>query len=383
MTRRVTAAMAIIVFLVFTAACATALTAGDGTYSVCEYPLPANVTDIGAMTVDAGGNVWLIQDSPPVLYKLVRQNLTFSNYTIDGFAGAQFTGLSVDELGIAWFTDLASDGFGAYDERDNQTADFPFHSWSDMAPSSIIRRGDTIWIGCNAEVGEYDLRTPDEPLLDHFVYNWDSYLYDIHFDRIGNVWFVEFGKGKVGVYWRNYDKTSEFVIPTENAYPTCLSIDNMSRMWFVESGPNKLGMFDTERFNFTEYDLPLVDGEKPIISRVATVGDTVWLTDVKNGRVIRFLPDEGQWAAAGLGKGTSPVFIEPDANGTLWIYESGSKKLVSLDVTDQFGQATPTPEPTAQPSPIATPQPTKAPGFLSLLAIVALASVLYMMAAKK
>ena len=40
MTRRVTAAMAIIVFLVFTAACATALTAGDGTYSVCEYPLP-------------------------------------------------------------------------------------------------------------------------------------------------------------------------------------------------------------------------------------------------------------------------------------------------------------------------------------------------------
>ncbi len=199
---------------------------------------------------------------------------------------------------------------------------------------------------------------------------------------MGNVWFVENAVNKVGVYWRNYDKISEFVIPTEDSYPTCLSIDNRSRMWFVESTPNKLGMFDTERFNFTEYDLPAVDGVKPVISRVATVGDAVWLTDVKNGRVT--VPARRRrWAAAVLGEGTSPGFIEPDGNGTLWIYESGIKKLVSLDVTDQFGQATPTPEPTTLPTTTATPQPTKAPGFLSLLAIVALASALYIITVKK
>jgi hypothetical protein len=156
-------------------------------------------------------------------------------------------------------------------------------------------------------------------------------------------------------------------------------------MWFVESTPNKLGMFDTERFNFTEYDLPVIDGARPVISRVATVNDTVWLTDVKNGRAIRFLPDEGRWAAAVLGEGTTPGFIEPDGNGTLWIYESGIRKLVSLDVTAQFGQATPAPtlEPTTLPTTTATPQPTKAPGFLSLLAIAALASALYIITVKK
>ncbi len=381
MSCRVAAALIIAGLLLFTIAGQTAMATVDGTYSVREYPLPANATGIGAMTVDASGNVWLIQDSPPALYKLVRQNLTFSNYILKGFEKAGFAGMSVDDRGTVWFADLGGNRFGAYTEATNETALFNFPGA--MAPTSVLRRGDTVWLGCKEEVGEYDLRFPDEPLIDHFVYKYGSYLYDIHFDRIGNIWFVENAVNKVGVYWRNYNTVSEFVIPTEGSYPFCLAIDNKSRLWFVESVPNKLGMFNTEIFNFTEYDLPAVDGVKPVISRVATVNDTVWLTDMKYGRVIRFLPDEGLWVAAALGEGTSPTFIEPDGNGTLWVYESGSRKLVSLDVTDQFGQATPTPEPSMQPSPTVTPQPTKTPGFLWLLAIAALASALYIIIVKK
>jgi streptogramin lyase len=325
------------------------------------------------MTVDADGNIWLIQNEPPVLHKLVRENLTFSRYAIEGFENAGFAGMSVDEQGNVWFADLRGNRFGAYAEATNDTAHFSFPG--PMAPTSILRRGDIVWLGCKEEVGEYDLRFPDEPFIDHFVYNYNSFLYDIHFDRIGNIWFVENAVNKVGVYWRNYDRISEFIIPTEGSYPFCLAIDNMSRLWFVESAPNKLGMFDTERFNFTEYDLPVIDGAKPVISRVATVNDTVWLTDVKNGRAVRFLPDSGEWAAALLGEGTAPVFIEPDHNGTLWIYESGSSKLVSLDVTDRFGLATPTPATTTtpQPCPSPSPRPAGTPGFTVLVAITVLA----------
>jgi streptogramin lyase len=383
MSCRLTVTPIIAGFLVFMIACLTATAADYDTYSVQEYPLPAQSADISAMTIDGAGNVWLIQNSPAVLYKLVKENRTFCYYTLEGFGKAAFAGMSTDDTGTVWFADLGGNRFGAFTEATNETAHFNFPG--PMAPTSILRRGDIVWLGCKEEVGEYDLRFPEEPFVDHFVYNYDSYLYDIHFDRIGNIWFVENAVNKVGVYWRNYDRVSEFVIPTEGSYPFCLAIDNKSRLWFVESAPNKLGMFDTEIFNFTEYNLSAIDGIMPTASRVATVGSTVWLTDVKNGRVIRFLPDEGQWAAAALGEGTMPVFIEPDGNGTLWVYESGSKKLVSLDVTDQFGQAAPAPEPTATPvpTPSPTPMPTKTPGFLSFLAIIALASALYIMTVKR
>jgi virginiamycin B lyase len=359
--------------------CALAGGSGDSTYSVREYTLPAGAGDMGAMTVDAPGNVWLIQNEPPTIYKLVRENGTFSRYTLDGFKNAGFTGISVDDAGIVWFADQEGNRFGAYKEADNKTSSFDFPG--PMAPSSILRRDNILFIGCKEEVGEYDLRFPEEPLQDHFVYHMDSYLRDIHLDRFNNVWAVEYARNNVSVYWRMYDKSSEFAIPTGDSYPTCLSIDSQGRLWFVESATNKLGMFHTELFNFSEYDMPVIDGEKPIISHVATVGDDVWLTDVNGSRVLRFYPDEGRFAAAQLAGGSAPTFISADSNGTLWIYEASSKKLASLDVTGQFGQATPTPTPgptaTPVPSPSGTPQPTKTPGFLLLIAIAALISAFY------
>lgn len=374
---RVNALILIFAMALELALCPASAATGEGTYSIREYPLPPGAAEIGAMTVDGIGNVWLIQNDPPVLYKLVPANGTFGSYTIDRFAGARFTGLSVDETGIAWFTDLTGDRFGAYDERNNRTWDFYFHSWNAMAPSSIVRRGDTIWIGCDAEVGEYDLRTPDEPLRDHFVYNWGSGLRDIHFDRFGNVWFVEFDANKVGVYWRRYDRTSEFLIPSADAYPTCLSIDSQGRLWFVESATGKLGMFHTELFNFSEHEMPVIDGKKPNITDVATVGEAVWLTDMDDDRVLRFYPDESRLAAAQLSDGAMPTFIEPDANGTLWILEAGLKRVAALDVTDRFGQATPTPAATTQPTATATSQSKKTPGFLALISITALTLASY------
>jgi streptogramin lyase len=377
---RLRALAAIIALFFAVSLCVLASAADDGTCSVREYPLPAGAGEIGAMTADASGNVWLIQNVPPVIYKLVRENVTFSNYTLEDFTNAGFAGMSVDETGLVWFADPKGNRFGAYKEATNKTSNFGFPG--PMAPSSVLRRGDILYIGCKEEVGVYDLRFPEEPLMDYFV-QYGSFVRDIHFDRFANVWFVEYDTGKVGVYWRMYDRISDFVIPTGNSYPTCQSIDSLGRLWFVESGTNKLGMFHTELFNFSEYDMPLVDGKMPVISAVATVGDSVWLTDTKNDRVLRFYPDEVRFAAVKLADGSAPAFIEPDANGTLWIYEASSKKLASVEVTDQFGQVTPTPAATARPSTTATPQPTKTPGFLALISMVALALALYFSRVRK
>jgi streptogramin lyase len=362
-------ALSVVLFVVL-ALCPVADAADYGTYSVQEYPLPANATDIGAMTVDANGNVWLIQDEPPVLYKLARANGTFSNYTLKGFEKAGFAGMSVDEEGIVWFADQEGNRFGAYTEQDNHTATFSFPG--PMAPSSVLRRGDAVWLGCKEEVGEYDLRTRE--FLDHFVYHMDSYLRDIHFDRLSNVWAVQYAKNNVSVYWRTYGRTSEFGIPTADSYPTCLAIDNRSRLWFVESGPDKLGMFDTEVFSFAEYDAPVIDGKRAVLSRVAAANGSVWLTDVRNGRLLVFHPDERRFAAAELGEGALPSLIEADAGGSLWVYEAGRKALAKVQIRESFGEATPTPEPTVTPhpaSPTPAPLPTKTPGFAALVPLLA------------
>lgn len=352
-----------------------ALAADTQRYAITEYPLPANSSNTSAMSIDGrNGDVWLIQDSPPVLYRLSRENSTFASYTIKGFDGAGFTGLSIDDGGTVWFADMKGNRVGGYEPGTNHTTTFEFPG--PMAPSSVIRKGDTIWIGCKEEIGEQDLGSGK--FYDHFVYKMDSYLYDIHIDRVNNVWFVENRVNKVGAYYRMYDKTIEFVIPTNNSYPTCLDIDSKSRLWFVESGPNKLGMFDMEQFNFTEYNMTAIDGKVPVLSHVAAVNDTVWLTDAKNDRVLEFYPQEGQVAAAKLGNGTTPTLIKAGVNGTLWTYEAGSKKLAQIRIRPEFGDVTPTIKLTpAAFTTKAFPSPSASAGIPGEALILTLAAFLY------
>ncbi|WP_424358687.1 virginiamycin B lyase family protein [Methanocella sp. MCL-LM] len=363
--------MAVLATLFSAAACA------DQTYSVTEYPLPADSTGASAMAIDSSGDVWLIQDSPAAIYRLSRDNGSFSRYVLEGFDNAGFAGMSVDAEGNAWFADLKGNRVGAYTPSTNHTSTFSFPG--PMAPSSVIREGNTLWIGCKEEVGELNLVTDE--FSDHFVYKMDSYLYDIEIDRLGNVWFVENRANKVGTYYRAYDTNPEFDIPTPDAYPTCLSIDGKGRLWFIESGPNKLGMFDTDLFSFAEYNMTPVDGKMPVFSDVVTIGDSVWVTDSANGRVLKFYPDEGRFSAAELGNGTVPTLLEADSEGVLWTYEASSKKLASLEILEGFGVATPTPAPTPTSTPLPTSTPTgtpaPAPGFEFLIATFSLLAVIF------
>lgn len=362
----------LILLTITSVAILSATAAADQTYFITEYPLPADSTGATAMAIDSNGDVWLIQDSPPVIYRLSRDNGSFSNYIIKGFENAGFAGMSIDAEGNAWFADLKGNRVGAYSPSTNHTSTYNFPG--PMAPSSVIREGNTLWIGCKEEVGELDLATGE--FYDHFVYKMDSYIYDIHIDRLRNVWFVENQANKVGTYYRMYDTNPEFDIPTPEAYPTCMSIDSKGRLWFVESGPNKLGMFDTDLFSFSEYNVTPVDGKSPVLSYVATINDSVWVTDSANGRVLRFYSDEGRFAAAELGKGTVPGMLEADCNGILWTYEAGSKKLASVEILEGFGVPTPTPTPAPTATPEQTPTPTAtpapAPGFEVLIATISL-----------
>jgi hypothetical protein len=68
-----------------------------------------------------------------------------------------------------------------------------------------------------------------------------------------------------------------------------------------------------------------------------------------------------------------------DSDGILWTYESGSKKLASVEIREGFGVPTPTPAitPTATAMPTAEPTatPAPAPGFGFLIATSVLLAI--------
>jgi streptogramin lyase len=173
------------------------------------------------------------------------------------------------------------------------------------------------------------------------------------------------------------DMVHIFPIPTADSRPTCLDIDTQGRVWFLESATNKLGMFDTNLNTFKEYDLPVLDGAKVGAKRlVVDADDNLWLTDIANGRVVKYYTSKEVFVPVSLnGSKYYPTFIEADGN-SIWVVESGVNSLAKIRADPLYGlDATPTPTAIPTATQGATPTPKPSPGMEILAALAALAIV--------
>jgi virginiamycin B lyase len=323
-----------------------------------EYKLP-NGTAVDAMCVDSQGRVWLAQSSPAALYMF--ENGVFQRHELPFTDDVLIKGMSAEGSDYVWLADQQGQRVIGYDVAKNKFYNFTFPV--KLNPSDVVAWEHYLWVACNMELGRLDMDT--NFLKDYYVDKYTADLSDLVMDRTGNVWFVEYSTGKVGGYYRMNDQVQLFPIPTADSAPTCLGIDPKGRLWFLESGPNKLGMFDTNMNMFEELDMPVIDGKKAYPKRLAVDGNgNVWLTDISQGRVIKYYPSKGMFVPISLnGSKAYPTFIEAE-NENIWFVESGSGNLARLQADPLYG-LNPTPVPTVLPSatsqPTSTPKPT--PGF--------------------
>ncbi len=344
--------------------------------SIQEFKLPNDSTSIDAMTMDSSGNVWLAQSSPAVLYKFDVTKDSFERYFMPVNNDALFKGMSAEGSDYIWMADQQGNQIIGYDVAKNKFYNFTFPANLQLDPSDVIARDNYLYVAMNMELGRINIDT--NFLDDYYVDKYDASLSDIVMDRIGNVWFVEYSSGKVGGYYRLDDKVQIFPIPTADSAPTCIDIDSQGRLWFIESGPNKLGMFDTNTNSFSEFDMPVLDGQQVNAKRLAVDGDdNVWITDLAHDRLIKYYPTKNVFVPISLSGGKIyPSLIGTD-NDNIWFMESGTASLAELQADPLYGLvATPTPTPTAKPTEAAnqtastTPKPT--PGFEIITVLAAL-----------
>ena len=93
--------------------------------------------------------------------------------------------------------------------------------------------------------------------------------FGIAVDPSGNVWFTDYGHGKIGRL--NPNGTSvEFPIPTANSGPRGITLGGDGAMWFTETNTNKIGRI-TSTGQISEYTVP-VPGAPTGIAGPAHVG---------------------------------------------------------------------------------------------------------------
>ncbi len=196
-----------------------------------------------------------------------------------------------------------------------------------------------IWIAATW-IGYLVVFDPDSRRFSEFIEipNWKtkgifgSMVWDMKFDKNGDLWFTDQVNNAVWRYFINDKKFEMYKVPTNSSYPSSISFDSQGRVWFSEIFGKRLGVIDPiEASNNTtsgihEYELNLSEEDG-----FETMGplamnnnkSAVWFTVVdfpKTGHIIRFDIEKKKFEIFKLADGVGvPVGIVEDNEGRLWI----------------------------------------------------------------
>ncbi len=187
--------------------------------------------------------------------------------------------------------------------------------------------------------------------------NWNSkgtfgsMVWDMKFDRNGDLWFTEESSNSIWKYYVKENKFEKYKIPTKNSYPSSLAFDSKNRVWFTEIFGKKLGVLNpSEAENNTtkgikEIDLgtivefetmgPLSPGFNNSDGNNNTSEDILWLSTVHfpyDGQIIKFDINTENFTIYRLDKTKSvPISVAEDEKGRVWTNDHSSSLFLMLD----------------------------------------------------
>ena len=264
-----------------------------------EYPIPQNRSNSFAITTDDNGNVWFSQRNIHSIARFNPESLTFKSYPVPTKQESlEIWGITIGPRGFIWFSD---------------------------ATENKIRHLDP-------ETGKF---------FDFLILNNDSLPWDLKFDTDNNLWFTEFGTGKLARV-EILDPTSliEYEIPSNFSSPSYLEFDAQGNIWIVESGPGKLAKFNPDTNIFTEYILPHDDvgggTVNPIGLAIDKNGD-IWFSQFRTSRIGQLNPDTGQIKEYSTGTLTAGTYqIIADNDGNIWTIQFRADRLIKISPSDKM-----------------------------------------------
>jgi streptogramin lyase len=96
----------------------------------------------------------------------------------------------------------------------------------------------------------------------------------------GNMWFTEFGSGKIGVMSPSGTLLHEYSLPSASSNPNDIIIGPDGNLWFTEYGDAKVGVMKPDGTLLNEY----TTAANPHEIVVGPDGD-MWFTDIGNGKI--------------------------------------------------------------------------------------------------
>ncbi|MDF0682313.1 MAG: hypothetical protein P0116_15260 [Candidatus Nitrosocosmicus sp.] len=244
-----------------------------------------------------------------------------------------------------------------------------------------VDKNNSIWIAANW-IGRFLVfdQSTNTFVKNISIPNWNpkttfgSMIWDLKFDKSGDLWFTDEQSSSVWKYLVNQDKFERYISPTNFSYPLSLTFDSNGLIWFTNVFGKKLGILDPEEVkNNTTMGIREIDLGKRI--NFETMGpssmsfspndknktnsllernsnnsdvivsfndpiekddaDTMWFSTVDfpyGGQIVKFNMQTQNYTIYDLNKTKSlPISIAQDDKGRVWTNDHASNLFLVLD----------------------------------------------------
>jgi streptogramin lyase len=144
----------------------------------------------------------------------------------------------------------------------------------------------------------------------------------------GNLWFTEYGAGKIGQISLSGVFSNEYSVPTANSGPNGIIAGPDGNLWFTDYGANQIGRM-TLSGNFTGFPLPMASSSPNEI--IVGPDNNLWFTE--NNNIGRITTEGIITEFPLLTTGISSIAITAGPDGNLWFTQNHVGKIGRITTT--------------------------------------------------
>lgn len=229
-----------------------------------------------------------------------------------------------------------------------------------------VDKDNNIWIGSgisgslmvfNTTTMEFDkiIRIPNWPEQTRII---GSMIWDLKFDKNGDLWFTDELSNSIWKYFVNEGKFENYRLLGEGGYPLSITFDSENNVWFTQVFGNRLGFFEPSKVitntteGISELDMsrqidfqtmgPISNGfgftSDNIIDNTTNptnTNETLWFSTATfpvGGHIIEYdIAAEALTIHDVTYTHSVPFSITEDENGTLWVNSHIANRFFSLN----------------------------------------------------
>jgi len=308
-----------------------AIVRADGPPLLTEYPVPGSPLYV---SVEAPGRVWFTLPNQNAIGRLVvtsTMDYSVVTYTVPT-AGSQPYDLKYAG-GAVWFTEMRGNKIGRLDPSNGTIVEFSIPTSGSQPTGIDVLPGNptTVWFTERSgnKLGRLIFTsTTDYTFTEYALPVSNAQPEDIYVENADRIWFTAPSVSRLGRFKPSLWPTNDaFALPSTGggSQPWAVKVDSEGYPWFTERAGNRIGQFFPQTIaDFRWYTLTVPSSDP---YDLAIGAGYIWFTEHAGSRIGQLHPTTGRIREFGLPSGSAPKGLAVDANGCVWVAESGRNRI--------------------------------------------------------